>query len=183
MSKSQESNESNYVRLKFGDAEMEAKGSIDLIEKTKAEFYSLMELPSIVEGQWSKTLPISTEATALIEAKNPLANGSNFSFDIPETFAEWTENFDLKSHVDRFMVIGLYLLEKENIQLVDSDIILAKYRSARWELPTNPADIFYKASKRHFVTESETLGAENGLKKWRLTRTGYQFAQSLKKEN
>ncbi len=100
-----------------------------------------------------------------------------------ETFAEWAQQYDLGTHIARFAAIAYYLFKNEGVQAVNTSDMGRMYDKARWKRPVNLADVFAKgAQKLYFVEAEENAGtSEDGPKLWRLTSTGYNYLQSLRK--
>ncbi|MBN1681315.1 MAG: hypothetical protein JW966_13615 [Anaerolineae bacterium] len=97
--------------------------------------------------------------------------------DIPETFSEWAEQYALTSHRKRFVAIAVYCYRTSGQVHFDTHNMIEMYNKARWEKPTNPADIIAKAANSRFFEVSST---ENGLKKWQLTKTGFKYLDTLR---
>lgn len=100
-----------------------------------------------------------------------------------ETLAEWATEYNLESHVDRFVAIAGYLLDKQEQRSLDTEIVVSMYKEARWKQPQNPADVFSKAAARLFFTGNSNIEGRSSLKQWALTRTGYQHLSSLRREH
>lgn len=101
---------------------------------------------------------------------------------IPETYAEWADNYNISTHYDRFLAAAVWLYNRGQATLTTTDI-LEMYDRARWKKPKNAADVFAKAAQRLYFTEAEEESNENDSQKsWRLTRTGLSYFQSLKYE-
>lgn len=94
--------------------------------------------------------------------------------DFPLIFAEWAQRFIIKTHTDRFLAIMLWFREQENLHEVTTSIITYMYEKARWKKPANLADVFSKGADKLYFAEAETE-SEEGLKQWRMTRTGYDY--------
>jgi hypothetical protein len=100
--------------------------------------------------------------------------------DFPVVFAEWAQRFTIKTHFDRFLAVMLWFRERESLQEVTTADITYMYEKARWKKPANFADVFSKgADKLYFTTETES---EDGLKQWRMTRTGYDYITNMMRE-
>jgi len=110
------------------------------------------------------------------------AQQASVPMNLTETFAEWAASFNLESHYDRFLAATVYLYDQKQMQSVNTSDVIRIFDNARWEKPKNPADVFAKAAKKMHFTEADSAG-EDGLKRWRLTRTGYNYFQSLRKED
>jgi hypothetical protein len=110
-----------------------------------------------------------------------LATSSSSLTDIPETFAEWANHFDLQSHIDRFVATALYLMEYQNQALFTKNHIVSLYEKARWSKPKNPADVLGKAATQMFF-EEVSVSEEDGSKTWRLTKSGLRHLESLRKD-
>lgn len=99
--------------------------------------------------------------------------------EIAETFAEWAGKYQIENHYDRFMAIALYLLEIEGVESITTNDISRMYAKARWQKPKNLADVFAKAAEKLYFTDIEEESSD-GLKLWKLTRTGYTYFRSRK---
>lgn len=99
---------------------------------------------------------------------------------LPETFAEWANHYTIKTHYDRLLAIAVYLLQRGTETLTTADVH-RMYEKARWRKPANPADTFAKAAEQMLVTEAEDPSeSDDGLKLWRITRTGFQYFEGLR---
>lgn len=96
------------------------------------------------------------------------------SSPFPLVFAEWAQQYNPKTHFERFLTIMLWLKEQENVTEVTTSEIAYMYEKARWKKPANLADVFAKGAEKLFFAEADT-DHEEGLKQWRMTRTGYQY--------
>lgn len=143
-------------------------------------------ISSGVGGAEVDAIASTIAAIELIEgrASNETAANTTPLLAFPETFAEWSADFNLESHYDRFLAAGIYLREKQRLASVNNDDIMQMYKKARWERPANPADVLAKAAKRLYFTEADTPSeGEETKRKWQVTRSGYEYFQTLKKEN
>jgi hypothetical protein len=104
---------------------------------------------------------------------------------LPETFGEWARKYALKSATDHFLAIAVYLYEFKQMEAITIHDIAQMYDKARWEKPKNLPDVFAKAAQRlHFAETDEPAEAgTKSLKMWRITRTGYDYLDSIRKEN
>lgn len=128
----------------------------------------------------------STLATlALLGVRSKEANTIPSTIAVfPETFAEWSQHFDLKTHFDRFIAVAVYLFEQKQIKAVNTSDVAQMYSKARWQKPKNMADVFAKAAERILFAEAEDVTlSDEGLKAWQLTQTGYKYLLSLRKED
>jgi len=96
-----------------------------------------------------------------------------------ETIAEWAHQFSGLNHMDRFNAAASYLFEERHKDTFDTDDIIEIYSKARWNKPSNPADIMAKAAKRLFFAEADEDKSDRGMKLWQLTNTGYDYYKSL----
>lgn len=110
-------------------------------------------------------------------------NGTSAPMLFPQTFGEWAQQFDLKTHFDRFIAITMYLHEQKQTQAINTNDIAQMYNKARWQKPKNMADVFAKGAERMYFAEADdVVTSDDGLKMWRLTRTGYNHLQGLRME-
>lgn len=125
---------------------------------------------------------ISTKAVLnLLGANKKGATDIVQQMDFPVVFAEWAQQFALKTHHERFLAAMFYLREREDVRAVSTAEIAAMYTKARWKKPANLADTFAKGAERLLFAEAEGASPD-GLKLWTLTRTGYEHLMSLKME-
>ncbi len=118
----------------------------------------------------------------LLGAGNKEANPTHdpIRAKLEATFGEWARSYDTSTHHNRFIVATTYLLMHKDIVAVDTNDIMKMYTEARWPKPQNPADVFTKgAAKLHFAESTAENGSDNGLKKWRITQTGFDYFESL----
>lgn len=99
----------------------------------------------------------------------------------PVVFGEWAQQFVLKTHFDRVLAIMVYLFEKEKKETLTTNDIGRMYDKARWKKPANLADVFAKGAERLLFSEAED-NSEDGLKTWRITRTGFKHLTELRVE-
>lgn len=104
----------------------------------------------------------------------------NDDFGLPLTFVEWTDGYEISSHAHQFLAVAVYLYEEEKTTAFDHNIVMEFYDKARWKKPKNPADVIGKAANKGYFTETENDN-DDGKKIWRITRTGYNTFQELKK--
>lgn len=111
-------------------------------------------------------------------------NDPSVGIMFPATFAEWTQRFSVKNHYERFLAATVYLMEQEGIKAVNTGHVGKMYEKARWKKPANMADVFAKAAEKvYFVEAPQEMVEEDGLKMWQITRTGYEYFQSLSLED
>lgn len=101
--------------------------------------------------------------------------------DFPVVFAEWAQQFTIKTHYDRFCAIMWYLREHKSERQVSTTEISQMYEKSRWKKPKNLADVFAKGAERLLFTEANRQSDE-GLKLWEITKTGHDHLMSLQME-
>lgn len=117
---------------------------------------------------------IRDEEFAADDAASPLM--------LPQTFAEWASDYNLTTHYDRFLAAMVWLFRRGPKTATTTDI-REMYDKARWKQPANAADVLAKGAEHMYFAEAEdTEGGNDGLKLWRLTRTGYEYFGSLRFE-
>ena len=137
---------------------------------------------AIREGVQAENLDATASVIATIEL---LTNGNsktavqNSKKDFQETFAEWADRYLMESHYDRFLAVAIYLREQKQVMGVNSANIGQLFDKARWSKPKNFADVFAKAAQKRLFVESDDTSADGKL--WQVTRTGYDYFQSLAK--
>ena len=127
---------------------------------------------------------IATKATIKL-LRHELGSENNAIDDFspfPIVFAEWAQQYAIKTHYDRFLAIMNYLREQENVSRATTSDIAKMYDRARWKKPANLADVFAKGAERILFAEAE-VESEDGLKLWQMTRTGYEHLINLKVED
>ena len=96
------------------------------------------------------------------------------------TFEEYAIQLPKRaSHVDRFVAIAYWLL-KSGTETFNVQESLEYYTRAHWLKPNNPQDIANKCQGRGYF--SATGKEKNGSKEWKLTKTGFRYAESLTNE-
>src|SRR5690348_15660523 len=118
------------------------------------------------------------ELTGLRSTKDFTDDQSSAFVSLPETFAEWTDRYNISTHTDRFLSVIVYLYERGKESVTTADI-QEMYEKARWKKPANAADVFAKGADKKLFAEAEGQNSE-GLKLWRITRTGYRYFEELK---
>lgn len=103
--------------------------------------------------------------------------------DIPLTFLEWTNQFQLDGHREKFLAAAVYLYREHSVREITAGAIMELYEKARWPKPQNSADVLGKAANKGLFTEAEIDGhRDDSRKTWRLTRSGIAYFDGLAKE-
>jgi hypothetical protein len=142
-----------------------------------------------VEALMSWLAAVSAKTTLnLLGANVGMPNREMVNSDIdsaerpfPLIFAEWAQQFVLKTHFDKVLAIMLYLREHKGADMVNTADVIRMYEKARWKRPANMADVFAKGAERIYFTEAEET-TEEGLKMWQMTRTGYDYVLDKRME-
>lgn len=163
----------------------------DKLAKTKSDLRHLGIDPNDADGIAEVMVALNMMNTynatglAVVAGNQQTASPHQATPQFPETFGEWAKHYNLKSHFDRFLAIAVYQFERHGKSNFDTGTITEAYEKARWAKPKNMADVFAKAAApdKLYFAEAENADAESGLKQWRITRTGYEYFNSLKMED
>jgi hypothetical protein len=152
------------------------------IEKAKLQVQGMGVKPQHVDAVAAVLVSYSWTQSDGLHAKSLSVRNEQTSPQFEETFSEWAAHYNIQSHVDRFVAIAVYLLDRQQQRSLDTEIAIQMYKEARWKQPHNPADVFSKGAARLFFAVSKETDEKSSLKQWGLTKTGYQHLSSLKKE-
>lgn len=161
--------------LDFTDDEMVA--TIERIQSEIPEFQGLSRERQVAITSIAK---LTTKSVLeLFQRKSKGVISLDLRSPFPTVFAEWAQQFVLKTHFDRYLAIMLYLRDYESTSIVTTSDVARMYDKSRWKKPANLADVFSKGAERIYFIDIES---EEGLKQWQITRSGYDHLMSLKTE-
>lgn len=94
---------------------------------------------------------------------------------------EFLASLNLRSHTDRCVAIGYYLLHSEEELYFNTKDIIEAYTLSRMPRPTNPTNVADWCAKKGYYTTA--ISKKEGLKAWSITRKGEEYVkQNLMRE-
>lgn len=144
------------------------------------EAYKQARIQGELNGFSGEELTVFTSAVTLANLFFSKKPRQEWAISFPVVFAEWAQDYVLKTHYDKVLAIMLYCMETEGQEQFTTSDIAFMYDKARWKKPANLADTLSKGAERIYFTEAGENEDSNKL--WMLTQTGYTHLQTIKIE-
>ncbi|MHA1365818.1 MAG: hypothetical protein ACTSYH_06020 [Candidatus Heimdallarchaeaceae archaeon] len=156
---------SNYkIRFKIGEYEFEVVGDKDFVDKKYEDFKSIInQKPSILPATKTAAETASTKKMSVTKRD--------------ETITEYLKRLKPKSNTEKAIAIARWhelLDSNEDAVINTTDLINAIKR----DKPNNPSDVLYQCTRNGWLKEE---GEKDGLKAYRLTKTGLEKLKELEK--
>lgn len=165
---------SNRVRIKLGPIEFEVEGDSELIERERAQFYSL--LPQVITA----ISPVVADKAQILEASRNIVE-LNDSLDSPpsllsaklqtyDSVAAFLNKKSFSTDVERVLGVAYYIDQIEGISPFTSKDIESKFAQARATKPSNISASINSNISKGFLCESPDK--KDGLKAFYISSTG-----------
>ncbi|MBN1431759.1 MAG: hypothetical protein JW931_03205 [Methanomicrobiaceae archaeon] len=169
----------NRVHIKLGPIEFEVEGDIDLIEREREQFFSL--LPQAI----SAVSPVVDKAQ-IIEASGEIIELDNsHDLSIPllpenaksyESIVSFLKGKGFNTDLERVLGVAFYIDQMEGNNYFTSKEIGEKFSEARLSKPKNINDAINRNISKGLMWESDEK--KNGLKSFYITNDGIEFCQN-----
>ncbi|WP_088186827.1 hypothetical protein [Desulfosporosinus sp. FKA] len=171
---------SNRVRIKLGPIEFEVEGDSDLIERERAQFFSLLpQAITAVSPVVSNSSQMLEAAKDIIEISDPPSLPTSELHDNPHSYdsiVAFLKEKSFSSDLERVLGVTYYIDQLEGVSPFTSRDIEAKFTDARLTKPSNISHAINKNIAKGFLCESKEK--KEGLKSFYLSLAGIEWCQN-----
>jgi len=169
----------NRVRIKLGPIEFEVEGDSELIERERAQFFSMLpQAITAVSPVVSNASQMLEAAKDIIEISDPPALPTSVLYNNLHSYdsvAAFLKEKSFSTDLERVLGVTYYIDQVEGVSPFTSKDIEAKFTDARFTKPSNISDAINKNITKGFLCESKEK--KEGRKSFYLSSYGIEWCQ------